>query len=128
MRAEEAIRLTGLLAATGHGWTDIHVEVYAAELEQMADHDCAETAVRSLIRTWDKPVRIPLGAIWAEYHRQTDRKPKPVSLPAGRERILPPAEGIEVAWRAYQREASLRGKQPNRALFDSMLRNIRPSA
>lgn len=128
MKAEEAIRLTGLLAATGHGWTDIHVEIYAAELEQMADHDCAEAAIRSLIRSWDKPVRIPLGALWAEYHRQVERKPKLAPLPSHRERLLSPAEGIEVAWRAYQRECSLAGKQSSRALFDSMLRNIRPSA
>lgn len=128
MKTEEAIRLTGLLAATGHGWTDVHVEVYAAELEQMIDHDCAESAVRSLIRSWDKPVRIPLGAIWAEYHRQVDRKPKLPVLPAHRERVLPPVEGVEVAWRAYQRDCAATGKHPNRARFDAMLKNLRNSS
>ena len=128
MRAEQAIRLVGILAATGHGWTDLHVEVYAAELGDMEDADAAEAAIRSLVRTWDRPVRIPIGAIWSAYRSEVERKPKLPALPASRERILSPAEGIEVAWRAYQREASLAGKQPNRSLFDRMLRSIRPSA
>lgn len=128
MKAEEAIRLVGLLAATGHGWTDLHVEVYAAELAEMDDHDCAEAAIRALVRSWDKPVRIPIGAIWSGYRSELDRKPKLPPLPASRERLLSPAEGIEVAWRAYQRDCSLAGKIPNRSLFDSMLRNIRPTA
>jgi hypothetical protein len=124
MRAEEAIRLVGMLAATGHGWTDLHVEVYASELGDMEDAAAAERAIRSLVRTWDKPVRIPIGNIWNAYRVEVERKPKLPPIPSTRERILSPAEGIEVAWRAYQREASLAGKEPNRSLFDRMLRNI----
>ena len=73
MKDSDAIRLAGMLAVTGHGWTDAHVEVYAAEFAaEMPDAVAGEAAVRAMIRTWDKPVRIPIGAIMAQYRVEVD--------------------------------------------------------
>lgn len=123
MSPHDAIRLSGLLAATGHGWTDVHVEVYAAELATLEDADAAETVVRRLIRTWEKPVRIPIGVIVTEYGREIDRRSTPARA-LERGRVVPVSQGLQLAWRAYAAEARANGREPDRARFGAFAENI----
>jgi len=119
----DAIRLSGMLAATGHGWTDVHVEVYAAELQTLEDADAAEIVVRRLIRTWEKPVRIPIGVIVSEYGREVDRRASATrKLESGR--VVPASQGLLVAWRAYAEEARANGREPDRARFGTFAEKI----
>lgn len=129
MKESDAIRLAGMLAVTGHGWTDAHVEVYAAEFAaEMADAVAGEAAVRAMIRTWDKPVRIPIGAILQQYRIEVERRAAsaPRSISVGR--VVPFSEGIQIAWRAYQAEARRLGKQPNRETFGQWAKILRDSS
>jgi hypothetical protein len=129
MKESEAIRLAGMLAVTGHGWTDAHVEVYAAEFAaEMPDPVAGEAAVRAMIRTWDKPVRIPIGAIMAQYRVEVDKRAvsAPRAISVGR--VLSFDEGIEVARRAYIAEARRTGNRASEMAFARFSENLRSSA
>jgi hypothetical protein len=117
MLMSESLRLVGLLAATGHGWTDIHVDVYSAEFAaSIDDPECAEVAVRRIIHTWDKPIRIPIGVIIAEYRREVDRRAM-TYRGISHAPTISAEEGMRLAWAAYQAEAERHGKRPNPDLF-----------
>ena len=125
MNESDAIRLAGILAATGHGWTDLHVEVYSDEFQSWSDFDAAETAVRRVIRGWEKPVRIPLGVLHAEYLREMDRR-ESMRRPIDTGRVVPFSEGIEIARKAYVVEAHRTGRTPDLRYFARFSENLRP--
>jgi hypothetical protein len=121
MKESDAIRLAGMLAVTGHGWTDAHVEVYAAEFAaEMPDAVAGEAAVRAMIRSWDKPVRIPLGAILQQYRIEVERRAASAPRMISVGRVVSFEEGVEIAWRAYVAEAQRLGRQPNARLFGAL--------
>lgn len=125
MTESDAYRLAGILAATGHGWTDLHIEVYADEFQSWSDFDAAEAAIRRVIRGWEKPVRVPLGALHAEYLREVDRRAS-LLRPLDTGRVVPFAEGIEIARKAYHAEAHRTGRKPDSRLFARFVENISP--
>ena len=126
MTESEAIRLAGMLAAIGHGWTDLHIDMYAGEFQSWDDADAAEVVIRRAIRTWNRAVRIPFGELHQDYLREVDRRAalRP-GIPSGR--VVPFERGVQIAWEAYEREARRTGREPNRALFGKYLGNIGPS-
>jgi hypothetical protein len=118
MKRSNAVRLVALLAATGHGWTDLHVESYTAEFARgMADDDAAEEAVRNVIREWTKPIRVPIGVVLSEYRREVERRAlaRPALPPSG---AIPIQEGIAIAKRAYAEEQARRGRIPDSRHFE----------
>lgn len=127
MNATEADRLLGTLIGATSGWnsaTEMTVEVYKRNFQALRDHDCAEAAVYDVINTW-KEARRPPWAIVLEAYRGRWRE-KALSqtnvLPLGRERILSPTEGRQVAARAYAAERAKQGKEPNWPWFHDILR------
>ena len=125
MQRSDAIRLVGLLAGAGHRWTDAHVEIYADEMQQLEDAQAAEDAVRRIIRTWDKPVRVPVATIHSEYRRDADRRATERRVLGRPENIVDFDTGIRLAWEAYRKAAMMDGKEPNRALFYRWIAELR---
>lgn len=124
MQRSDAIRLVGLLAGAGHGWTDAHVEIYADELQQLDDALAAEDAVRRIIRTWDKPVRVPVATIIAEYRRDADRRATERRVLGRPENVVSVQEGIRLAWDSYRKACMLDGKEPNPSLFGRFMQGL----
>jgi hypothetical protein len=119
MKLSDAARLVTILAATGHGWTDVHVETYAHEMaREMDDAAAAEVAVRRIVREWTKTARPPIGVIVAEYRREVERRnleragigPAPAKVPYD--------DGIAIARQAYADERIRRGRRPDYEAFE----------
>jgi hypothetical protein len=118
----DAIRFAAMLAAIGHGWTDLHIDFYASEFRQWDDVEAAEVVVRRAMRTWTKPIRVPFGELHQDYLREVARRSEPApTLPSGS--AMRVRDGMLIAWVAYQLEARRDGRTPNRALFEKYLSN-----
>lgn len=124
MQTSDAIRLVGMLAATGHGWTDAHVDIYASEIASLSDLEAAEAAVARIIRTWEKPLRVPIATILSEYRRDAERRQNEARVLGKPERIVSREEGVRLAWQEYRRACMMDGKEPNQRLFGSLARFI----
>lgn len=125
MQRSDAIRLVGLLVSVGHGWTDTHVESYTAELVRLNDAEAAEAAIMRIIRTWDKPVRVPVGVILAEYQIDAGRRETEMRKLGRHENIVTFDEGIRLAWNAYRQAALDDGKMPDVRLFNRWIAELR---
>jgi hypothetical protein len=129
MNESDSIRLAGILAITGHDWTDAHIEAYAQHFRAWSDLAAAEAAVARCIKSWRQAKRIPLGMLEDEYQREAARNEMLRPRVGSGERVVPFSEGIQIAWRAYVAEAHRTGRKPNRELFgrwSALLRDSLP--
>lgn len=123
MRDDEAVQILGLLVGVTTGWNDEAVVAYAAEIRQQSDPAAMLVAVQHIARTWTEARRPPLGTILEQYRTELSRRqPAPVREIGGRR--VSPAEGIEIARRAYEDECRLLGKAPRFDLFDRIAGTI----
>jgi hypothetical protein len=81
-----------------------------------------------MIRTWDKPVRIPIGAILQQYRVEVDKRAASASRAISVGRVVPFDDGVQLAWRAYLDEARRTGNRANERAFAAFVENLRPSA
>lgn len=122
MRHEEAIAGLSYLVATTPGWTDEAVEVYVKEAKTYHDPDAFARGCKNLALHWSKPHRPYMFDINVAYQAELRNQEMNRTLSAESQGVvIPPSEGIKIAWEAYQDECRRLGKAPNRAIFEKWL-------
>ena len=122
MDVEQAMTALGDLVAVTTGWNDASVQGYADELVKLENGEALKRACRKLSVTWEEARRPPLSAIINLYHSEALRLEQP-ALP-GRERPIPPRQGVEVARQAYVAECKRLGRRPDMDRFDAIVEPI----
>jgi hypothetical protein len=125
MQSSESLKIVGYLAGLSSGWNDDSVALYAAEIESLDDYDAALAAAQTVMRSWKDTRRPPIGVILDAYNAEKQRRDRDVTRFAiGRGVVMPVAEGLAVAWRAYVAECQMQGREPNRPMFAGWARSV----
>lgn len=119
MRQTDADRVLGVLVGATGGWHEVIADEFLLTIAAWDDVDAAERAVSRFTRPPGRN-RPTLVQLIDAYREEEQRR-----VPSGG-RVVPFADGIRIAWDAYQAEARRTGREPNRALFEKYLGNLRP--
>lgn len=124
MTSEEALTLLGLLVGATTGWdhaADSTFDEYQRQFEMLDSAAAGHAAVQAVVKTWDRPVRPPWAAVYREYLAACRREIMDhKQLPGTDGLIVSPAEGRQIAARAYAAHCRRVGREPNWAYFDRM--------
>jgi len=115
----QAMEAVGHLTSLTTGWPDEAVMAYATQLMEVDDARALRIACERIARTWTEARRPPLALIFQAYNAEVAR-----STPETRQigsRVVPFAQGIEIAWEAYCREVRSQGREPDRRKFEKWL-------
>lgn len=124
MDREQATMAVGYLCAGTTGWNDEAVLVYVAEFEKLRDVEALQAAVNHIVSTWREARRPPVATVLDAYRSEMSRRQTVPSLSAGRHRVVPPSEGVEIARRAYAEECRRLGREPNFDRFDRIVGSV----
>lgn len=121
MTEAEAFRAIGKLAGITTGWNDDSINGYVDELIKLDDPDVLMRACTMIGRTWHEPRRPPVANIIAAYRNELlkEEKPRPLS-----DRVISPAQGVEIARKAYVAECRKQFKEPNMKFFEQVMGRI----
>ena len=70
MTSEEAVANAALLASMTTGWDDDSIEAYAWEFKTWDDGAMLERAIRTVVRSWDRQGRPPMGVVMDAYSHE----------------------------------------------------------
>jgi hypothetical protein len=125
MQSSESLKIVGYLAGLSSGWSDDSVALYAAEIEMLDDYDAGLHAAQTVMRSWKDTRRPPVALVLDAYNTEKQRRDREVNRFAiGRGVVMPLAEGLAVAWRAYAAECAQQGREPNRQMFAGWAKRV----
>jgi hypothetical protein len=124
MTREEARRaMTPLITALG-GWSPDVIAFYIDRLEKLPNFDALMAATLRIAESWSENGRPKLAVVLEAYRSEVWKMEAARALPPGDEDWISPAEGVEVARRAYHAECYRLGNVPNEEIFDAWTAKI----
>lgn len=127
MMTHEAATLVGNLVTLTNGWTDASVDALIDRItREWPDPRLGAVAVEEVLTTWRSLSR-PNWAVLDQAYRSARRRadmdhsaemsdPNPMALPSGLannpNRIVPPKQGLQIAYKAYCSEVRSQGRKP----------------
>ena len=130
IREDEAAQALGILVGGTQGWNDEAVAIYLQQLVNVNDPDALLRTCHHILTVHTDPGRPSLARILDRYrYEETQNQRRKPPAPEMKQlnahtRIIPPAEGIEIARTAYQNECAKQNRQPNTLIFDIWARSI----
>lgn len=125
MTSDQAAMLVGFLVAGTTGWNDDSVVVYIDEIQKHNDYEAMGAAVRNVVRTWTEARRPPISTVLDAYRSELSRRQVPRAAITGGGRLVPVADGIEIARKAYEQECQRLGRKPDLAKFDRITERLK---
>ena len=103
----------GYLVGGTTGWNDEAVLVYVNELETLSDSHALNSAIKKLVTTWTEARRPPIATVLEAYRSELAQKQTAPKQIEPNRRVVPFAEGVQIAQRAYEQECARLGRVPD---------------